>query len=720
MALTSALLVSTIVAQAADPPTDGDPRWDSFYLRDGETVVFLGDSITHAGGYIEYIDACLATRFPKARLRLINRGMPSETVAGTSESVHNPPRPDLATRFERTIAPLDPDVIVACYGMNDGIYQSPSDEILKKYQAGVERLIDRVRKGTRARLVLLSPPPFDITPRKGKLKSGGTASYLNPAEDYDQALAKFSAWLLTTPRPAPQPDDDDRRWRASSPLVVDLHTPINKHMAERRKQDPGFGLARDGIHPNATGHWLIARQVLLAFGTPGTVAVAEIAADSKQVLSGEVQELRSVSGGLEFVWTTPLPMPADPNWDAKSIGLSLEGAQLNRYTLRVTELPAGRYDLSADGRKFASASDIELATGLDMTRYADFPTVKESGEVLKLIRKRQSLQSQLWLKEETHPRLAAEHAKLANVMLKPDEIEKLGDEIRRRCLARPVKIQIAIAAKEPVAARGTAKEKEITIRDPDWKRDASPEMGLQGHRANQTSRRNAGSAAMLDGPTLVYQVFVSDKKSSWNDKRKEEIRDRVNEALGFLCAQGLKYQQRVEIAQQFGEPVTLDEVIPSDSQADSAWTDRAIKQASGLDCSALIEKLRTEQKMKSVLLMLHINKPGRSYNISYYRGVPKDLMSERLICFTHFNHRDQTPAATYAHEMLHGFGAGDLYFPFDQDDDRYLRAKRIFPNDVMLRIDERISRLSVDEWTAYRVGWLKTLRPELRFLEDPR
>lgn len=166
------MLFSVPVARADEPSTDGDPRWESFYLRDGETVVFLGDSITFAGGYIEYVDAFLATRFPTARFRLINRGMPSETVAGTSEANHQPPRPDLATRFERTIGPLDPDVVVACYGMNDGIYHPPDAEILKKYQAGVERLIDRVRKQTRARLVLLSPPPFDITPpsRQGALR----------------------------------------------------------------------------------------------------------------------------------------------------------------------------------------------------------------------------------------------------------------------------------------------------------------------------------------------------------------------------------------------------------------------------------------------------------------------------------------------------------------------------------------------------------------------
>jgi len=720
--LFAALLNLAAAGAAADEPAAeaNDSRWDGCYLRDGETILFLGDSITYRGLYIEYIDACLATRFPQSRLRLINRGMPSETVAGTSEAVHHPPRPDLAKRFERTVAPLDPDVIVACYGMNDGIYQSPNPEILEKYQAGIERLIDRVRKGTRARLVLLSPPPFDIRPRLNQLKPAAPTSYMNPAKDYDHALGQFARWLMTLQKQ----EGPQRHWRTSSPLVIDLHSPINAHLARRREEEPGFLLARDGIHPNATGHWLIARQILLAFGIPGTAAVAEVSADAKDdnIISGDVRDLRIFELGVEFVWNTSLPMPADVQWDPKSVAISLDDVALSRYTLRVTGLAAGYHDLYADGRKFGTATDVELANGIDLTRYAEFPTVRESAEVLGLVRTRQELRRQLWLKEETHPRLAAEHARLAKVAVDPNQEDELSRQIRRRCRPRDVQVKTVFTGRQQPAPVTTLieQEEEFLLRDPDWTRDASPAMGLQGHRANQSSRRNAGSAAMLDGPTMIHQVFVSDRKSSWTEKREQEIRGRVGEAIEFLRDQGLKYQQRILIAQVIGEPVTLDEDIPTDSQADSGWTDRVIQKSSGLSCAALIDKIKKEQQMENVLLMLHLNKAGRSYNISYYQGVPRDLMSERLICFSRFNDHDQTPAATYAHEVLHGFGAGDLYFPFDQDDDRYRRAKRLFPNDVMLRIDDQIARLSVDPWTAYRVGWIKNLQPELRFLEDPR
>src|SRR4030095_2911194 len=85
-----------------------------FYLKGGETIVFLGDSITQGGLYVEYIEAYLATRFPEKRFRVVYAGLSSETVSGTSEPDHSPPRPCVHDRFTRDAASQDPDVIVAC------------------------------------------------------------------------------------------------------------------------------------------------------------------------------------------------------------------------------------------------------------------------------------------------------------------------------------------------------------------------------------------------------------------------------------------------------------------------------------------------------------------------------------------------------------------------------------------------------------------------------
>ena len=44
-------------------------------FRDGDVVVFFGDSITHGGYYHEYITDYYRTRFPEARIRFVNSGI---------------------------------------------------------------------------------------------------------------------------------------------------------------------------------------------------------------------------------------------------------------------------------------------------------------------------------------------------------------------------------------------------------------------------------------------------------------------------------------------------------------------------------------------------------------------------------------------------------------------------------------------------------------------
>ncbi|TXT28529.1 MAG: G-D-S-L family lipolytic protein, partial [Planctomycetota bacterium] len=94
-------------------------------LLKAKRVVFLGDSITYSGQYIAYLETFLATRFPNRTTEFINLGLPSETCSGLSEDGHAGgkfPRPDVHERLQRVLDKLKPDLVVACYGMNCGIY----------------------------------------------------------------------------------------------------------------------------------------------------------------------------------------------------------------------------------------------------------------------------------------------------------------------------------------------------------------------------------------------------------------------------------------------------------------------------------------------------------------------------------------------------------------------------------------------------------------------
>ena len=225
-------------------------------------VVFLGDSITYSGQCVEDIAAYVAGQYPTQRVEFLNLGLPSETVAGLSEPGHAGgafPRPCLSERLQRALDQTQPDLVVACYGMNDGIYYPFSEERFQKFQDGVRQLRERVAAAG-ARLLLVTPSVFDPVPIKDKTLPAGLAEYRSPFVGYNEVLDRYSAWLLA---------QGTNGWDA-----VDTHGPMNRHLAAQRLQDPAFRLAPDGVHIDATGHWLVAQEILRHWGAPAEVGAA--------------------------------------------------------------------------------------------------------------------------------------------------------------------------------------------------------------------------------------------------------------------------------------------------------------------------------------------------------------------------------------------------------------------------------------------------------------
>lgn len=224
-------------------------------LAPEKRVLFLGDSITHAGHYITLLETHLRTEDPGSIPNLINLGLPSETCSGLSEPDHPFPRPDVHERLDRALAKVKPDIVFACYGMNDGIYYPFSEERFKAYQDGVNRLIEKVKKSG-AKLVLMTPPAFDPLPLKksGKLLAAGADKYAWFAiyEGYDEVLKRYAAWIMK---------QGDR-----VNLVIDLHTPVNAYVTEKRKADADFTMSPDGVHVNNEGHQVLADTIAAALG----------------------------------------------------------------------------------------------------------------------------------------------------------------------------------------------------------------------------------------------------------------------------------------------------------------------------------------------------------------------------------------------------------------------------------------------------------------------
>jgi len=254
VALLAAALTAITLTRASPPAVAAaEPAAARAALASAERVLVLGDSITHDGRWVAGLTAWMEAGGLNAEV--IDCGLPSETVSGLSEEGHaggSFPRPDLHERLDRVLRIVRPDVVFACYGMNCGIYQPLDEQRFASFKGGIERLHEAAEKAG-AKIIHLTPPLYGGPP--GKRGPAGEA-------DYDAVLSAYADWLLSK--------------RADGWLVIDVHGPMKSALEERRKTDPAFAFAGDCVHPNAEGHWAIARAVIAGLGDADAAAAADL------------------------------------------------------------------------------------------------------------------------------------------------------------------------------------------------------------------------------------------------------------------------------------------------------------------------------------------------------------------------------------------------------------------------------------------------------------
>ncbi|MFZ4780423.1 MAG: hypothetical protein ACOYM3_34145 [Terrimicrobiaceae bacterium] len=147
------------------------------------------------------------------------------------------------------LAQIKPDVVFACYGMNDGVFLPPDEARFRAFQAGMRNLHDTVVV-TGATMIHVTSPVYD--------------DVLGKHPRYAEVLVTQAAWLLEQSR---------NGWS-----VIDVYGPMNAFLSKHRKLDPQFKLAEDGVHPGPLGHWLIAKEILTSLGFPHATDCPDISA----------------------------------------------------------------------------------------------------------------------------------------------------------------------------------------------------------------------------------------------------------------------------------------------------------------------------------------------------------------------------------------------------------------------------------------------------------
>jgi lysophospholipase L1-like esterase len=420
-----AAIAALVLAQAFSPIPSGS-RGD-FPWKDGQRVVFLGDSITQAGIYIQDIEAYLYTRFPDRSYEIIDLGLSSETASGLNEPGLPQARPVILERLDRALQRTQPNLVLVCYGMNDGIYHPPSPEHLQAYQKGISEAVEKI-KASGAELTLLTPPPFDPKPIAGRVQPLGAKEYTyrHPFDQYDTVLGSYADWLVSK-----RPDG----WP-----TIDIHASVNRSVAGLREADADFTVAPDGVHPNASGHWLIAQEILKSWNVPSEVDSASVDVSGKTRSTGSI-EMAHDGPLVRLSWTTKIPMPHDPSWNPRMVDREKIDERFNRHRLVVTGLEGPRYTLFEGAKQLGNFTKEELAGGIDLVRLPELSTNRRAAELRKLVVERHRTINPAWLESVGHvPPMFPNALPMGEAKSRAEALET-----RIRNLARPIPITLFLA-----------------------------------------------------------------------------------------------------------------------------------------------------------------------------------------------------------------------------------------------------------------------------------
>lgn len=337
-------------------------------LRDGDRVVFYGDSITAQRLYTRFVEDFVLTREPMLRVAFFNAGVPGDTAHGGYTG-------DTATRLKRDVLPHAPTVVTVMLGMNDGYYMPFNQEYLSAYKRDYRALVATLQtRLPAARITLAAPTPYDELTHG----SGGFPHY-------SEVVARHAAY--------------DRE------LATELHVdfcdfgaPVSALLRTAIERNPSLAtlLIPDRIHPSAAAHWVMAAALARAWGLSPVVSSVQIDARGVRVATAEnatIDGLAASESGLHWIQTDrslPLPLPLDDPMLQFVLGIS-DLETMDRQILRVENLPAPRYALVIDTTKVGEFSREELAQGVNLALHVT-PMLNQAETVDQLERARTQLE----------------------------------------------------------------------------------------------------------------------------------------------------------------------------------------------------------------------------------------------------------------------------------------------------------------------------------------
>lgn len=318
----------------------------AFSLKDGDHVVFYGDSITEQKLYTSDIEDYVLTRFPQWQISFAHSGVGGDKVSGGWAG-------PVDLRLERDVFAYKPTVVTIMLGMNDGYYRPYDSGIFETYTDGYRHIVDAVQsKLPDVRLTLIQPSPYDDVTHDPKFDGG-----------YNGVLGRFSAFV-------------SELGNEKHTSTADFNTPIVAALTKAKTLDPVLSptLIPDRVHPGEGIAWVMAESLLKAWGAPPLVT--SVTLDAARVVATEssntrVTKLRKAKSSLTWQQAdNSLPLPLASGKSSPFVDLALRCSDLvealDQEPLRVNGLAPGTYRLTIDQTTIGEFNADQLSSGINL------------------------------------------------------------------------------------------------------------------------------------------------------------------------------------------------------------------------------------------------------------------------------------------------------------------------------------------------------------------
>jgi lysophospholipase L1-like esterase len=353
-------------------------------FKDGDRIIFMGNSITDGGHYHSYIWLYYMTHFPNMRINILNAGIGGDVCKQMLE------------RLDDEVFSKKPTVMSFTFGMNDTGYQNlPQGQADSVYNLKVRESLkyfklveNQLNKHQGIKKIMLASPPYDETSKiKSKPLSGKNAAILNIVAEQQKA-ARSNNWGF-----------------------VDFNTPMLLINERGQQKDSTFTMeSPDRIHPTNDGQMVMAYTFLNAQGLAGKkIADISVNVKNKKIERSEncsVLNFNASGNHVSFDYlgkSLPYPLDSIPGGFGKPAKSQVDALKLIPFTDEYNqEIMAVKglnttltYRLKIDDRIIGQWTSADLEKGINLALITSTPEYQQALAIMHLNEERWTIERRL-------------------------------------------------------------------------------------------------------------------------------------------------------------------------------------------------------------------------------------------------------------------------------------------------------------------------------------